>query len=108
MEIDFIRISHEVGLGCADIDKIDIIGEEISEIDWGFERGKNTLASIGQKMIYWGPLKPLENVLLRSPISPWAYVASNLYHNQYWLRFIGRRRISEAMSTPWGRLFQQY
>ena len=108
MQIDFIRISHEVGLGCADIDKIDIIGEEISEIDCGFERGKNTLASIGQKMIYWGPLKPLENVLLRSRISPWAYVASNLYHNQYWLRFIGRRRISEAMSTPWGRLFQEY
>ena len=108
MEIDFIRMSHELGLGCGDINGIDIIGEEISEIDWGFEGGKNTLASTGQKMIYWGPLKPLENVLLRSRIAPWAYVASNLYHNQYWLRFIGRRRISEAMSTPWGRLFQEY
>ena len=29
----------------------------------------------------------------------WAYLASNLYHNEYWLRFIGRKRLREAMKT---------
>ena len=62
----------------------------------------------GQKLIYWGPLKPLENILLRSPIAPWSFFASNLYHNSYWLRFIGQRRIEAAMKTSWGQLFQQY
>jgi len=107
MSIEFIRLAHEEGLGCADISKIDVKGEDISKIDWGFE-SKNTFASKGQKMIYWGPLKPLENILLRSPIAPWAYLASNLYHNDYWYRFKGKKRAEKALGTGWGQLFKTY
>ena len=73
-----------------------------------YASNENTFASKGLKLIYWGPLKPLENALLRSPITPWAYFASNLYHNEYWLRFIGKKRIEKAMKTGWGALFQSY
>ena len=107
MSIEFIRLAHEEGLGCADISKIDVKGENISNVDWGFE-SENTLASKGQKMIYWGPLKPLENILLRSPIAPWAYLASNLYHNDYWYRFKGKKRVEKAMQTGWGQLLKTY
>ena len=107
MSIEFIRLAHEEGLGCADISKIDVKGENISNVDWGFE-SENTLASKGQKMIYWGPLKPLENILLRSPIAPWAYLASNLYHNDYWYRFKGKKRVEKAMQTDWGQLLKTY
>ena len=106
--IGFIRLAHESGLGCADLDQIEIVGEDISEVDWRFNGSQNTFASRGQKLIYWGSLKPLEKMLLRSPLVPLAFLASNLYHNEYWLRFIGRRRIREAMKTGWGRLFQSY
>lgn len=108
MSIKFIRLAHEAGLGCGDINKIQIVGEDISRINWEFTGSENTLASRGQKLIYWGPLKILERLLLRSPIVPWAYTASNLYHNQYWLRFIGRNRVRRAMETEWGKLFQHY
>lgn len=108
MSIKFIRLGHEAGLGCADINDIEIVGEDISEVSWGLQSKQNTLASRGQKLIYWGPLKPLERMLLRTPIVPWAYLASNIYHNSYWLRFVGRKRIQEAMKTDWGRLFQSY
>ena len=108
MSIKFIRLGHESGLGCGDVSQIEIVGEDISEVNWHFKGAENTFASRGQKLIYWGPLKPLEHLLLRSPIAPWAYVASNLYHNEYWLRFIGRRRVREAMKTEWGKLFQSY
>ena len=107
MYIEFIRLAHEEGLGCADISKIDVKGEDISNVDWGFESG-NTFASKGQKMIYWGPLRPLENILLRSPIAPWAYLASNLYHNDYWYRFKGKKRVEKAMQTGWGQLLKTY
>ena len=107
MSIEFIRLAHEEGLGCADISKIDVKGENISNVDWGFE-SENTLASKGQKMIYWGPLRPLENILLRSPIAPWAYLASNLYHNDYWYRFKGKKRVEKAMQTGWGQLLKTY
>ena len=108
MEIGFIRLAHEAGLGVGTPADIEVVGEDIEGINWGFSASENTLASKGQKLIYWGPLKPLENMLLRSPLVPWAFAASNIYHNDYWLRFIGRRRIREAMKTGWGRLFESY
>ena len=108
MSIRFIRLAHERGLGCGDPSQIETVGEDISGVDWQFNGSGNTFASRGQKLIYWGPLKPLENMLLRSPIAPWAFFASNVYHNSYWLRFVGSRRVKAAMKTGWGRLFQQY
>ena len=108
MDIPFIRLAHEHGLGRGRMEEIEIAGEDISEVNWRFRAAENTFASKGQKLIYWGPLKPLENMLLRSPITPWAYAASNLYHNGYWLKTIGAKRVREAMKTEWGRLFQSY
>ncbi len=108
MNIRFIRMAHERGLGCGDISQIDVVGEDISRVNWGFSGVENTFASRGQKLIYWGPLKPLENLLLRSPVVGWAYLASNLYHNGYWLKTKGRRRIKAALETEWGELFKSY
>jgi uncharacterized protein (DUF362 family) len=108
MSIDFIRLGHESGLGCGDTDQIEIVGEDISEVNWHFKGAENTIASWGQKLIYRGPLKPLERMLLQSPIAPWAFLASNLYHNGYWLPLVGRGRIRSAMKTGWGKLFQSY
>ena len=108
MSIPFIRLAHESGLGCGEVADIDVRGEDISEVNWRFAGAENTFASRGQKLIYWGPLKPLENMLLRSPIVGWAFLASNLYHNGYWLKTKGRRRIEAALKTEWGRLFLSY
>ena len=108
MSIKFIRLAHERGLGCGDISKIEVVGEDISGVNWGFSGVENTLASRGQKLIYWGPLNFLEKLLLRSPIAGWAYLASNLYHNGYWLKTHGRRRIDAALKTEWGELFKSY
>ena len=108
MSIKFIRLAHERGLGCGDVSQINIVGEDISQVNWQFTGVENTFASRGQKLIYWGPLKPLEKLLLRSPIVGWAFLASNLYHNGYWLKTKGRRRIKAALETEWGKLFQSY
>jgi hypothetical protein len=106
--IKFIRLAHERGLGCGDTSKIDGAGEDLDQANWGFSGVENTFASRGQKLIYWGPLKPLEKLLLRSPLAGWAFLASNLYHNGYWLKTKGRSRIKAALETEWGRLFQSY
>ena len=108
MSIKFIRLAHERGLGCGDISQIDVVGEDISQVNWHFSGVENTFASRGQKLIYWGPLKPVEKMLLRTPIVGWAYLASNLYHNGYWLKTRGRRRIKAALETEWGELFKAY
>ncbi|MGD9933670.1 MAG: DUF362 domain-containing protein [Dehalococcoidia bacterium] len=108
MSIGFIRLAHEAGLGVGDPAEIKVEGFDISGTNFHFSKDEDTFVSWGQKQIYWGPLKPLEKLLLRSPIVPWSYAASNLYHNRYWYKRVGKKRIDAMMQTQWGRLFDQY
>jgi uncharacterized protein (DUF362 family) len=108
MGIRFIRRAHELELGIGDPRQIQILGYDLAqEPPWNF-RQEDTFASRGQKMIYHGWLHFAEPLLLRTPLVPWAYFASNFYHNVYWYPFVGRRRVREALKTAWGRLFQSY
>jgi uncharacterized protein (DUF362 family) len=108
MNIRFIRKAHELGLGVGDPRQIEIAGYDIEqEPPWNFVQ-EDTFASRGQKLIYHGPLKPLEGLLLHTPLVPWSYFASNFYHNVYWYPFVGRGRVKKALDTQWGQLFQQY
>lgn len=108
MNLKFLRLAHEKGLGCADPKEIEVVGEDISEVNFHFHEKMETLASRGQKMIYHGPLKPLENILLRSFITPWSYFASRLYYDGFWYPCIGKKRVREMLKTDWGKLFQAY
>ena len=107
LSIKFIRLAHDRGLGCGDVREIEVVGDDISNVNFHFHCG-DTFASRGQKMIYWGPLKPLEHLLLRSIIVPWSYAASRLYHDVYWYNVIGRGRVKNALRTDWGKLFLKY
>jgi uncharacterized protein (DUF362 family) len=108
MSIRFIRKAHEMELGVGDPRQIEIVGYDIEqEQPWNFVQ-EDTFASRGQKLIYHGPLKPLEKPLLQSPLVPWSFFASNFYHNVYWYPFVGRKRVEAALNTKWGQLFQSY
>lgn len=108
MSLRFIRLAHEASLGVGDPSQIEIAGYDIeSEPDWQFIQ-EDTFASRGQKMIYHGWLNFVEKPLLRSPIVPWAYFASNFYHNVYWYPFVGRQRVESALDTKWGQMFKNY
>lgn len=108
LSLRFIRKAHEMDLGVGDPRQIEIVGYDIeNEAPWNFKQ-EDTLASRGQHMIYHGRLKPLEKILLQSPLVPWSYFASNFYHNVYWYPFVGRKRVSTALQTEWGKLFESY
>jgi len=108
LSLRFISKAHEMELGVGDPRQIEIVGYDIEqEAPWNFKQ-EDTLASRGQHMIYHGPLKPFEKILLQSPLVPWSYFASNFYHNVYWYPFVGRKRVAAALQTDWGKLFQSY
>ncbi|MFC2030932.1 DUF362 domain-containing protein [Chloroflexota bacterium] len=108
MELKFIRLAHERGLGIGDIKQITVLGDvDLDELRWHARFGE-TFASWGQKMIYHGPLKPFESGLLRSPLVPWSYAASRAYYDGFWYPFIGNKRVEAALDTKWGRLFAGY
>jgi len=107
LDLKFIRLGHELGLGVGDPKEIEVVGYDVSAEDWRFVQ-EDTFASKGQKLIYHGPLKPFENILLRSPLVPWSYFASNFYHNVYWYPVVGRKRVAAALNTRWGQKFREY
>ncbi len=108
LSLRFIRLAHEKDLGVGDPRDIEIVGYDIEqEKPWNFVQ-EDTLASKGQKLIYHGPLKPFEKLLLQSPLVPWSYFASNFFHNVYWYPFVGRQRVKSALETKWGQHFKDY
>jgi uncharacterized protein (DUF362 family) len=107
LAIKFLYLAQQYGLGTADPQDITITGEDISKVNFHFT-SKDNFASRGQKAIYWGRLKFLEHALLRTPIVPWSYLASRLYHDLYWYNVRGKKIAQKFMTTPWGKLFQSY
>ncbi len=109
LSLDYIRLADERGLGVGNPQEIEVVGdEEIANENWHFEVG-DTFASRGQKAIYHGCLKPFEKLLLRTPIVPWSYLASRLYHDVWWFPRYGRARAQRVIeTTTWGKLFKQY
>ncbi|HJP41875.1 MAG TPA: DUF362 domain-containing protein [Dehalococcoidia bacterium] len=108
MRIPFIRMAHEEGLGVGNPTEITVEGIDISGINFGFREDEDTFVSWGQKQIYWGKLHRFEKFLLRTPLVPWSYFASNVYHNWYWYPLLGKRRIATMLDTGWGELFRSY
>lgn len=107
MSIDFIRIAHELELGCGDINKIKIIGEDISSVNYGFKTVKSPIIS-GDQLFRKGFLSFLEPILFHTILFKIPILASAIYHDYIWYPIIGKRYIKEFMETEWGKLFQKY
>ena len=107
MSIPFLRMAHERGLGIADPRQIELVGDDVSTENFGFQTRKS-LVIWGDQMIRKGFLRPLERILLHSPLMVWAPFASNVYHDMVWYPTIGQSRIREFMQTGWGQLFRKY
>ncbi len=109
-DIKFIRLAHDLGLGCGDVREIEIVGDKSAlEENWNFVGPfkKMTFASKMQHKIYWGALKKPIEWSLKTWLAPWAYIASVLYHDAYWYPR-HQKRIHEILSSEWGKLFHNW
>ena len=107
LEIPYLKWSQDRGLGTADPSKIDVVGIDISDMNFEFST-KKSLVIWGDQMIRKGPLRPLRKLLLHSPLMFWAPMASNAYHDGLWYPTIGAKLIKEFMGTQWGALLETY
>jgi len=111
MSIKFIRLAHELGLGCGDPAKIEIVGDAAAAAEnWHFEGPFEhmTFASRMQHKIYWGKLKTALEWSLKTWLAPWAYIASVLYHDSYWYPRHANRQMRAVLASEWGRLFANW
>jgi uncharacterized protein (DUF362 family) len=108
LEIPYLRMCQERGLGIADPREIEIVGDaDAARVRMGF-RQRRSVVIWGDQLIRRGPLRPLKRLLLHSPLVVWAPLASNIYHDLLWYPTIGAARIRAFAKTRWGRRFAQY
>ncbi len=107
LEIPYLKMCHDMGLGVADPKQIEVVGEDVSNVNFGFQTRKSFVIW-GDQMLRKGPLQFLEKVALHSPLVVWAPMASNVYHDMLWYPTVGQSRIREFRNTEWGKMFERY
>ena len=107
LKLPAIKLAHDEGLGCGDVDQIEIIGEDVSGIDWNFTV-KRSLVIWGDQMVRKGPLRFI-NPLLRNELFFIAPILGSLiYHDMLWYPTRGKQIINEFKKTSWGKVFESY
>ena len=109
LSIGYIRRAHDAGLGIGDPREIELVGDtDLTNESWNFRVGDNGASRVGD-IVWFGPLKPVQNVLMRTPLVNLFILGSEVYHDYY--RWPARdRAVFEGWlaNTQWGSLFQQY
>jgi uncharacterized protein (DUF362 family) len=108
LSIDYIRLAHERGLGVGDVREIEVVGDDVSGEDWGFEVGYN-FHRILAWMAWYGPTKFLQKLVLRTPLVVIPCFISEFNHDYvHWP--LKERHIYEdwRVNTAWGQMFQEY
>jgi hypothetical protein len=108
MKIDYIRLAHEDGLGAARPEEIELRGEDISRLDFGFKVGDNFASRIDD-LLWFGPFRGIQKFLFRTPLVYLFVFGSYFYHDCIWWPFVGRRIMEVIESnTSWGKLLSRY
>jgi uncharacterized protein (DUF362 family) len=108
LDIGYIRLAHERGLGVGDPAEIEVVGDDVAAVNWGFDVGYNfhrCLAWLG----WYGPTKCLQNVIFRTWLVNFPIFVSEFNHDyvQWPLKYEKLYKKWRA-ETPWGRLFDRY
>ncbi len=106
LSIPYLRMCHERRLGTADPREIEIVGDSIEGVNFGFHV-KRSVVIWGDQLLRRGPLRFLEKIALHSPLVVWAPFASNVYHDLLWHPIVGRRLIRRFKQTEWGRFLDE-
>ena len=106
MKIPFIKIAHDKGLGMGDIKQIDIEGEDISKVNFGFKTGKSPVVYFDQLLRKKFPI--LEPLLFHTPLFKMCIFGSAFYHDHLWYPTVGKKNIRKFKKTKWGALFDKY
>lgn len=106
MEIGYIKMAHDKGLGVGDLAQIDIVGDDISAVNYHFSVSRSPVI-YGDQCVRKGPLRLLEP-LMHTRLFIFPRLMSELYHDYYWYPLKGRKVVKQFMRTEWGSVFQKY
>jgi uncharacterized protein (DUF362 family) len=108
LSIKYIRLAHDQGLGCGDPQDIELVGDDVSNQNWGFKVGHNSHSFLAW-LAWYGPTKVFQKLVLRTPlvVIP-TFIGEVEQDYMFWpfkYKAIAAKWRAEA---EWGHLFQKY
>lgn len=108
MDIGYIRLADEHGLGNGRPENIEVTGEDISKVNFKFSVGDNFASSVGDVM-WFGALKEFQNFFFRTPLVNLFIFASEFYHDYMRWPFVDSKSYNKwLVESKWGHLFKKY
>ena len=109
MDLQYIRLADEAGLGNGRRENIEIAGDvEVANERWGFSVGDNGASMVGDVM-WFGPLKRFQKLFFRTPLVNLFVLGSEAYHDFYRWPMRDKRVFEQwCAQTHWGQLFERY
>jgi len=108
LNIEYIRVAHEDGLGVGDPRDIEIVGDDVSKESWGFSVGNNGVSLFGN-LAWFGPLRSMQKLFFRTPMVHFFIFGSEAYHDYYRWPLKDRAVFEKwKTTTHWGNLFSKY
>ena len=107
MTLKYIALADGAGLGNGRPENIEVVGDDISEVNWSFSVGDNFASRVGDQL-WFGKLKFLQRLMFHTPLVYVFVFGSFFYHDYIWYEIFGKRLVRKWLETPWGRLFQEY
>ena len=108
MDLAYIRLADEHGLGNGRPENIEIVGEDIKNVNFNFSVGDNFASSVGDVM-WFGALKEFQNFFFRTPLVNLFIFASEFYHDYLRWPFVDSKSYQKWLcESKWGKLFKKY
>ncbi len=109
MRIKYLNLAHEMGLGTAKSEEIEVVGNtEIINENWGFKVGFCFHTFAGW-FTWFGPTRFLQGMLTRPPLLWLGNFYSFFYHDILHWPFKEKRIYKRwLLESEWGRLFEKY
>ena len=108
MQIKYIRLAHEQGLGVGDPREIELVGDDVSGENWNFKIGKNSHTFLAW-LAWYGPTKFLQKLIMRTPIVVIPTFIGEVEQDYMYWPFKYRKLADQwRRETEWGHLFDRY
>ena len=108
LSIKYIRLAHEHGLGTGDPRDIELVGDDISNENWGFKVGHNSHSFLAW-LAWYGPTRVFQKLVLRTPLVIIPTLIGEIEQDYlYWPLKYRKIAVRWRKDTEWGRLFQSY
>jgi len=109
MDIEYIRLADEQGLGNGRRENIEISGDKAAADErWGFSVGDNGASMVGD-LLWFGPLKRIQKLFFHTPLVNVFVMGSEVYHDYYRWPMRDKRVFENwKRDTTWGEMFDFY